>query len=227
MQRFTKKESAGLEVRQEDWYTALSQVKASNNSGKNAFGSSSTFLQPVPPGVKLLLQTNVKKIEDKMESMFTDVKDQSKVNGSGGLNSFLISSNSRNGEDVDSYVVPFLLTESKPFKDVAPYTLDLSDIQRLSKDTVQSTLAQLRCSPDGKIPLLLVPQIDTFIKAKGRAANADVMVDYVLTQLQTLRGKNVIVLATSKLELKKMQQIDEMVNLFKGTICVKVQQFKF
>lgn len=222
MQRFAKAESAGLEVRLEDWYTALSQVKASSSSEKNAFGSSSTFLQQVPAGVKLLLQTNVKKIEEKMESMFTDVKDQSKVNGSGGLNSFLISSNARNGEDVDSYVVPFLLTESKPFKDVAPYTLDLSDIQRLSKDTVQSTLAQLRYSPDGKIPLLLVPRIDTFIKMKGSAANVDVMVDYVLTQLQTLRGKNVIVLATSKLELMKVQQIDEMVNLFKGMIFVEV-----
>lgn len=215
MQRHFDAKTPVLEIRTEDWHTALSQPKPS--SGKQAFGC--TFLQRVPPGVKELLQTNMKKIEEKLQPILSDIKETSKTNCSGGLNSFIISSCRGYDEDVDGYLVPLLLTESKLFKDVAPYTLDLSDVQKLTKERIQSTLDQLCSPPDGKIALLLVPQIDVFIKMKFSVANAGGIVDYVLTRLQTLRGKNIILLATSKLDLKNMQQMEEMVALFKGIIC--------
>lgn len=218
MRRLLEAKSADLNVNPEDWHTALSSVKPSNNSGKIEFGSGATFLEPVPAGVKLLLQTNVTKIEEKLQPIFTDIKENKSAVCSGGLNSFLICSRSEHDDAVDRYLVPLLLTDSKLFKDVAPYTLDLSDVQRLTKDGIQTTLSQLRSPPDGKISLLLVPQIEMFIKMKKSSANAGGIVDYVLTQLQTLRGKNIILLATSKLALNKVHEIEEILTMFKGII---------
>lgn len=218
MKRFLDAKTAELIVNPEDWHTALSSVKPSNNSGKMAFGSSATFLERVPAGVKSLLQTNVAKIEEKLQPIFTDVKENNSAVCSGGLNSFLICSRSENDDAVDRYLVPFLLTESSLFKDEAPYTLDVSDVHKLTKDSVQTTLSQLRSPPDGKISLLLVPQIEMFIKMKNSSANAGGIVDFVLNQLQTLRGKNIILLATSKLAVNQVNEMEEILTLFKGKI---------
>lgn len=215
MKRFLETKSPALEVVPEDWHMALFQTKPSNNSGEIAFGDGLTFLQRIPDGVKLLLQSNMTKIEQKLQPIFTAIEEKSKINSSGGLNSFLISSGCEN-DDVNRYLVPLLLTESKLLKNVAAYTLDLSDVRTLTKQSVQSTLAQMGSPPDGKTPLLFVPQIEAFTKLKNSEANAGGIVDYVLTQLQTLRGKKAILLATSKLALKNMQQNEEMLTLFKG-----------
>lgn len=216
IKRRLKTNTDALEVHVEDWQFALTQVKPS--SIDKAFGNSSTSLRQLPPGVRLLLESNMKRIEDKFEPILTDIKHNCTVNGSGGLNSFLIASDSEN--DVDSYLVPLLLTQSKQFKDVTSHTLDLSDVMKLSKEYVQGVLTNLHLNPEGKIPMLLVPQIDTFIKMKGSLAtipaNIGMMVDYVLSELQSLRGKNVILLATSKLSFKTMQQIDQVITIFKG-----------
>lgn len=217
MQRLLEVKTTELQVTPEDWHTALSSFKPSNNSGKIEFGSGTTFLERVPAGVKLLLQTNVEKIEEKLQPIFTHIKEYKSANGSGGgLHSFLISSRSENDDAVNRYLVPLLLTDSKLSKDVASYTLDLSDVQKLTKDSVRTTLSQLCSPPDGKVALLLVPQIEMFIKMKNSSANNGGIVEYVLTQLQTLRGKNIILLATSKLPLNKVHEMEDILTLFKG-----------